>query len=172
VKRVPLTRGMFAIVDDEDFDFISKWKWRASGGNRGHFYAARVERTQDGLHIKAVNMHRVINNTPDGLVTDHINGNTLDNRRENLRASTFTQNSYNCPRSKNNRSGYKGVSWDKNTNKWRAQMVVQGKKICLGYFANPKDASIVYENRAAIEHGDFYRPDAAMRSAQPEGKAK
>lgn len=89
MKKIPLTRGQFAIVDDDDYAPLSEYKWHLLTSGTGPYYAARTDRSNGQ---KAVMMHRVINNTPDGLVTDHINGNSLDNRKENLRSLTNFEN--------------------------------------------------------------------------------
>lgn len=124
MNQIELTQGKFALVDDEDFDFLSQWKWRISGSG----YAI------SGSKSKRVFMHRVINNTPEGYDTDHINRDKLDNRRENLRTATKMLNGRNRGENKNNTSGHKGISWDKRVESWAVYIWKDYKKIHLGRF--------------------------------------
>src|SRR5260221_205877 len=107
----PKNPNTFVIVDDEDYEYLNQWKWHLSSNG----YAVRrpyikgSEKT--GQKHTVVWMHRVINNTPAGRDTDHINRDRLDNRRSNLRTATFSQNSMNKGLSKSNTSGIKGISW-------------------------------------------------------------
>ena len=89
MKTIPLTQGKVAIVDDEDYTWLMQWKWHSSYG-----YAMRRERTWSGKQ-KGIFMHRVVNKTPLGLETDHINRNKLDNRKENLQSVTHQENTCN-----------------------------------------------------------------------------
>src|SRR4030066_2184242 len=113
MKEIKLTRGKVAIVDDEDYEWINQWKWHCNGQG----YAERHcdipgKRTM-------IKMHRLILNTPNGMETDHINHNRLDNRKSNLRVRTRSQNAINTPIRSSNTSGKKGVDWKKNVGKWR-----------------------------------------------------
>jgi hypothetical protein len=83
-----------------------------------------------------LSMHRVVVNAPKGTVVDHINGDSLDNRKENLRICTNAENVRNSPKHSNNTSGYKGVIWAKREQKWCAQIIVDGKLINLGYYSD------------------------------------
>lgn len=144
MKEIPLTQGKFALVDDSDYEWLSKIKWCFDGR-----YAARG---QNGKHIL---MHREINQTPGGMDTDHINGNGLDNQRKNLRSCTHSQNRMNVARQVNNTSGYKGVTWFKRDSKWMAYIKVDGKQIHLGLFDTIEEASIAYQTAAMRLHGEF-----------------
>ena len=86
---------------------------------------------------------------------DHINGDKLDNRIENLRAATVGQNQHNRKTNANNTSGYKGVSWNKGCNKWLSQIKLEGKRIHLGYFDNLEEAAEVVRKAREELHGDF-----------------
>ena len=130
MKNIPLTKGKVAIVDDEDFESLSKYKWCFDGR-----YA---QRRANG---KAIRMHSVLIKTPKGMHTDHINRNELDNRKSNLRVVTPTINHLNMGIPKHNTSGVKGVVWDKQTDKWRSQIQIMGKGIPLGRFTNIEDAA-------------------------------
>jgi hypothetical protein len=101
-------------------------------------------------------MHRQIANPPDGKEVDHINGVTLDNRRENLRVCSHSQNMHNRRlRQKNNKSGYKGVHWLARTKRWVAEIRVNGKSRHLGYFTEKTDAARAYDTAAAECFGEF-----------------
>jgi len=148
---LPLTKGKFAIVDDEDFELLSQWKWCVTGSG----YAMRAQRCGGGKSITFL-MHRVINQTPDGMHTDHINGDPLDNRRANLRTVTAQQNMWNKRTSRKvSSSQYKGVGYCKQTGKWRASIEANGKYIALGRFEAEEDAATVYNFAAEKYHGQY-----------------
>lgn len=145
MKKIKLTRGKFALVDDEDFEFLNQWKWCLRNSGR---YAGRC----DYKNNKWILMHRVINNTPVGMETDHINRNKLDNRRSNLRSVTGCQNMMNVGVPSNNVSGYRGVSWDNKHKKWMAQIVVEWKSIWLGRHSRLEDAISARKQGESIYH--------------------
>lgn len=140
MKLIPITQGLFAQVDDEDYEWLSQWKWCAmSKGPRSKgFYACR--QTRDKGKKTTLLMHRAILDTPKGLDTDHINNDGLDNRRENLRAVDRTQNNYNSGMHSNNKSGVKGVSWFTPAKLWRAYIGGSKTRKELGYFKDIEDA--------------------------------
>jgi hypothetical protein len=105
---------------------------------------------------KTVLMHRVITMALKEQKIDHINGNGLDNRKENLRLATNRQNSWNS-KSTIGSSKYKGVSWCKQKNKWRTRIYFNGKDIHLGFFVNEKDAAKIYDEIALKYFGEFAR---------------
>lgn len=150
IAHISLSNGLWATVDAEDYAYLSRFKWCHHQG-----YAARGIRVGDRIHT--VLMHRIIMMTPDGVETDHKNGNGLDNRKKNLRYANGKQNSQNRRRSSNNKSGYKGVCWNSRRGKWEVQIRINGKKKFLGYFNKPEDAARKY-NQAAIKYfGEFAR---------------
>lgn len=142
MKMIPLTRGQHAIVDEEDYANLIGWNWYAEK-SENTYYAVRTFHI-DGKKVN-MRMHRVVNNTPDGLFTDHINGNGIDNRKCNLRAVTHQDNMINCARWKAGSSKYRGVSWHKHSKKWYAQITVDYKNLYIGAFATEYDAHIAYE---------------------------
>lgn len=145
MKEIQLTQGYAAQVDDADFEWLSKWKWGYSDG-----YAVRY----DFSNKKAVYMHRVIIDTPDGMKTDHINTkDTLNNQRNNLRACTSSQNQANKGLNKNNTSGFKGVS--REGKKWRAVIMVDNKYIRLSCHDTPEQAAHAYDGAAKKYFGEF-----------------
>lgn len=153
MKKIPLTQGQFAIVDDEDYEALSKVKWYASK-TPNTYYANRCKEKRDGKQIK-VPMHRQILNAPSNLIVDHINHDGLDNRRENLRLCTHTDNMRNRKINYNNRSGFKGVTWDKTHKKWRPNIQVDGKDMFLGYHFCIIKAAKIYDENARKFFGDF-----------------
>lgn len=144
---------MVAIVDDEDYDWLSQWKWSAIWNGR-NWYAFR--QPWEKSNRKNVYMHRVILGAPDGTDVDHIDtGETLNNRRENLRLCTVSQNGMNRPFPKNNASGYKGVYWNKKDRKWQADICVNQARHHLGQFVDIEDAARAYDEAARKYHGEF-----------------
>jgi hypothetical protein len=142
MKKIKLTKGKFALVDDEDFEYLNQWRWNVSTSG----YARRLQYIKSSGYgnkdytTVIVTMHRLINQTPDELFTDHINQNKLDNRKSNLRTVTKSQNGINRGKNKNNKSGYKGIYWDTWSEKWRAEIMTNSERIRLGRFVNIKDA--------------------------------
>ena len=160
MKKIELTQGKFAIVDDDDYEYLKQYKWFAStGGKRGKFYAVRGEKNAGKYRL--ILMHRVINNTPNGMVTDHINLNTLDNRKANLRSCSTRENSYNRPIHKNNKLGYKGVYVNtsyKGRKKYKyisARIIVNNRRIHLGNFDTIQSAAKAYNKAALKYHGEY-----------------
>lgn len=148
MKYIKLTNGSIALVDDEDFDWISKFNWyflKANRSDNGYAYT-----TKKGMSIL---MHRLIMNTPKGLFTDHINRNKLDNRKENLRIVTPSENNLNTKLKSTNTSGYRGVTFHKEKRKFMSQLSFNNNYFFLGYFDNPKDASRAYEEKLGQIHG-------------------
>jgi hypothetical protein len=150
MKIIYLTQGKATIVDDGDYEWINQWKWYYNGR-----YAVRTIRLTDGGRV-TIFMHRVILNPLDEMFTDHINHDRLDNRRSNLRACTRSQNLANSVRATNNRSGKKGVTWDKQSNKWISQVGYHRKHINLGRFDKLEDAASAYQIKAKELFGEFY----------------
>lgn len=155
MAKIPLTQGQFAIIDDSDFEWLNQWKWYASKTKKNTFYAQRQLYRKEGNLI--ILMHRLIMNTPNGMETDHKNGDGLDNRRENLRVATRTQNQGNSTLRKDNKTGYKGVHWFKPTRKWRAQLIIKDKFSYVGYFDDLLEASEAYNQAAKKYFGEFAR---------------
>jgi len=154
MKEILLTQGQVTQVSDWRYDFLNQWKWYAHWDpDTKSFYAVRDDRsTGKRIHIR---MHNLILGIPkDG---DHIDGNTLNNQDDNLRPDPEHRNQQNCKKYSNNTSGYKGVTWYKPLNKWKAQIGFQGKVYHIGYFNILEDAAHARDDKALELHGEFAR---------------
>ena len=129
MKQIRLTQGKYAMVDDDLFDYLNQWKWHYMKG-----YATRRVYHGSKDNFEDIYMHRLINNTPEGLQTDHINRNKSDNQKINLRTVTSSQNKMNIGVRVDNSSGHRGVWFDKERGKWAAEIMVNKKKTHLGRF--------------------------------------
>ena len=150
MRRIPLSKGKVAFVDDEDYAYLSQWEWSASQ-NGQTFYA---ERWRGHGERK---MHNVIMSPPWQLEVDHENGNGLDNQRHNLRMATRSQNMHNQGVRNDNTSGYKGVTWHKQHQKWMGRIRVDGRRLHLGLFDDVEEAARAYDSAAREHHGEFAR---------------
>lgn len=147
IKLIPLTKSHFAIVDAGLFEKLSRHKWSLNeAAPLRPKYAVR----RHGKDL--LRMHRLIIDAPKGIQVDHINGDGLDNRKENLRLVSVSQNQINRGLPVNNTSGFKGVSWMSSCNKWFAQIraTVNGKKTqkYLGLFLCKESAARAYDKEA------------------------
>lgn len=158
MAEIHLTKNLIAIVDDIDTD-LAAYKWHAVGEDNVFYAAKRLGGVGGG---KIVRMHRVIleRKIERPLETteycDHINGNTLDNRRDNLRLATSQQNRFNIRKHKNNTTGFKGVrkTWN---NRYRAVIVKNGISHSLGVFDSPEEAHEAYKKAALDMFGEYAR---------------
>ena len=149
MKLIKLTRGKITEVCDADYEWLtSMGSWCCKKG-----YAARTTR-QNGID-RMVLMHRLIMDAPEDVQVDHIDGNKLNNQRNNLRLCTGAENQRNRGVLSNSRSGIKGVSWYPPSRKWQAKIKVDGQQIHLGCFHNWADAAAAYDKAAVEYHGEF-----------------
>ena len=151
-RLIPLTQGKFAIVDIEDYEWLSKYKWYAVKTNAG--WRARRKYRINGRQI-TVQMHRFIINPPKTKLADHRNRNTLDNRRFNLRICTSAQNSQNSRSRRKSSSRYKGVSKLKDSGKWRVSISTNGLYYYIGRYICEIDAAKAYDKKAIELFGEF-----------------
>ncbi len=150
MKIIYLNNGKEVFVDDSDYEYLNQWKWTSNGHSVTRFiYEGRVR--------KILLMHRLILNAPHGTYIDHMDLNGFNNQRSNLRLCTPSQNAANTKKRKTNKSGYKGVCWYKNTNKWMAYIQFNNRRITLGYFKNKKHAIRAYRISAKKYFGEFAR---------------
>lgn len=150
MKTIPLTNGKSTLVDDENFDMLNAHKWHAS--KSGHKFYAQ-SKIWNGEKWKTTMMHRLIMQTPSGFETDHINGDGLDNRRDNLRVATRAQNSVNAGSHRDSILGVKGVSPERG--KYKATIRINGKSKNLGRFHDIGAAIAAYQAAAKEHHGEF-----------------
>lgn len=153
MKKIELTgkngKGKFALIDNADFNWLNQWGWHLNG----LVYVSRYGK--GNINIK---MHREIMEAPKGMEVDHINGNTLDNRRQNLRLCSHKQNSRNRIFDiKNKSSIYKGVTYNKARGKWTAQIMANNKKIHIGLFSKERHAAVAWDIWAKELFGEFAR---------------
>lgn len=149
MKEIRLTQGRVTIVDDDTYEYLSQFSWHFMGSG----YAARDTSQKDGK--KLVLMHREIMHAPDGVVVDHINHDSLDNRKANLRLCTHAQNIQNMKTPRSNTSGYKGVYLNKASRKWQAYIRKNGVFYHLGLFSTAEEAAHTYDKKARELFGEF-----------------
>lgn len=156
-KEIPLTQGKTTIVDDEDFEMLNQFKWYYHrdwrSPHRG--YAVRNSLYIKGEKRHQIVMHRLILNAPPGIEVDHINRNTLDNRRINLRLCSTKQNLFNREKKQNCISQYKGVTLRPSTGKWQACIAKNGQSFYLGVFESEIGAAKAYNEAAVKLFGRF-----------------
>ena len=156
MKRIKLTQGKYAVVDDADYAWLNQWKWTAAKYLNGNFYAVRYSPMKKGKHYQ-ISMARLILGLERGdkRQADHIYHNTLDNRRDNLRLCTIQQNHMNQKPSLKSSSRFKGVGWHKMAKKWKASIKISGKSKHLGNFTKEENAARAYDTAAIKEFGEF-----------------
>jgi hypothetical protein len=159
-RAIQLTQGFVALVDDADFEALSRWHWSVKEAD-GRWYAVRGTcRGPRNSPVKhQIKMHRQILGVDDpSVLIDHRNGNGLDNQRGNLRIATNAQNGYNArKRHGTTTSKYKGVTWDTARGKWTASIMVSRRRYALGRFENEEDAARAYDDAAQRWFGEFSR---------------
>lgn len=148
-KVIGLTKGKQALIDDADYESASKHVWYANQKN-DLFYAC-----SDSFERRSVYLHQFILNYFGGLLIDHVDRNTLNNQRSNLRLCTKSQNLMNRGPTIVNNSTYKGVTWVAKRSIWLAQIKINGKNTFIGHFACPRQAAWAYNHAAKLHLGAF-----------------
>ncbi len=154
MKLIPLTKGYFAKVDDEDFERLSAFKWQVSRIAAGVtvIYAKRGEWVNGKMVARL--MHRDIINPRNDQEIDHIDLDGLNNQKSNLRIATPVQNCQNR-KIRKHANPYKGVCFVGSRGKYHATITVNKRRRHLGYFLDPKDAAMAYDREALIHFGEF-----------------
>lgn len=157
MKTLPLTRGAVALIDDSDLEFLNQWKWTAFNCS-GKLYAARKE------NRRLIFLHRFLMGVEDDLQVDHWDGCSLNNQKSNLRVSNQSQNMGNRRMSKNNSSGFKGVSKRQRKDGVAFHAVIghNGKAKHIGAFRTPEEAAKAYDDAAVEQWGQFARTNKSM----------
>lgn len=168
-RAIPLTQGKIAIVDDADYEYLNQFRWFASK-DKNTWYAMRTVPRSNGKETK-VSMHRDLLGVLSDAHVDHVDMNGLNNTRGNIRPCTGVENRRNRGAQRNNTSGFKGVTWHKASNKWRAQIRQDGTRKHLGLFDSPEDAARAYDTAARELHGSFARPNFATQAPREESRA-
>lgn len=149
MKEIQLTQGFVAFVDDEDYERINKHKWYVMAARHGWRAGTRYnpgDKTSTYMHSLVLQTAQTV---------DHIDRNGLNNQKSNLRLCTTSQNVANSGKRSNNTSGFKGVYFCKCTNKWRAEIKVDGNKKCLGRYSTKEEAALAYNTGAKHYFGEF-----------------
>lgn len=149
-RLIYLSKGKVTVVDEDDYEELSKHKWYCNQAG----YACRNLPSINKHGKTTMYMHVQILGKVDGMQSDHINRDKLDNRKSNLRIVMPCQNQWNKGPRKGT-SKYKGVSWHSREKKWRAKITVNKKEIVIGDFKNEEEAAKAYDKKAKEVHGDF-----------------
>lgn len=160
-RQIRLTQGQLATVDAADFDDLNKYKWCAWWNPcTRSYYAVRyatytdasgkTKKTSVYMHRQILELHR-----GDHRQGDHINHETLDNRRGNLRIATRSEQQHNTRRRQDNRSGYKGVVWNRGSKSWTSRLTIDGKQTQIGSFSTAEAAAQAYDAEARRVYGEF-----------------
>lgn len=147
-KKIVLSNGGFALVDEEDYEKAIQYKWMR---HRIEINREIVETTTKPRLF----LSRFIMNPSEGMQVDHIDGNTFNNRKSNLRICTNAENSRNTKLYSTNTTGFRGVIWDKDLKRWKVRITVDFKRIYLGSYRNIEDAAKAYDKAALKYHGEF-----------------
>lgn len=151
MKYIKLYHGELVKVDNDDFDKLNQYKWHLCA----YGYAERSKYFPESQKSIQVKMHREIMGFPKDLEVDHINQDRLDNRKENLRLVTKSQNGMNRGPTKKNKSGYKGIHWDEINKKWSVHVNANKKMVFFGRYKSLKEAIIACNKARSVYHGEY-----------------
>ena len=151
MREIPLTQGKVALVDDETHEYLSQFHWSVDGSG----YPQRAVKTEKGW--RPLRMHRDLLGLGAGEAADHVNGDKLDNRRTNLRRCCQSENNRNVGIRATNRSGFKGVYFNKKRNGYQAYITSERRHIYLGYHPTAEAAARAYDKKAKEIYGAFAR---------------
>jgi hypothetical protein len=156
---IPLTQGKYALIDEEDYDLVSQYRWHAHSARGGERWYAHTTVSTKQKHPRqtTLTMHRLLLDAPKGLLVDHADGDGLNNTRGNIRLASESQNGANSKISDGFTSRYKGVQRHKLNGRWRATICVNRVRNHLGYFASEVDAARAYDEAARELFGEFAR---------------
>lgn len=153
MKKIELTKGYFALVDNKDFEYLNKWSWHAKVAKRTVYARRDFKKNKKKLNIW---MHReILKLTDRDQNVDHIDSNGLNNQKNNLRVCTNSQNSQNMRKHSDNLSGYKGVHFMKSHKLWVAQLTFNYKRVLFSYHKTKEEAALAYNQAALKYHGPY-----------------
>lgn len=154
MKQVPLTKGLVALVDDEDYERVMRYKWCATRAHNTWYGMRRIR--IDGKRTTQM-LHRFILNAPSGVEVDHKDFDGLNCTRRNIRIATHQQNNWNKRKRPNTSSRFIGVVFDRERKHWRAHIYLNGKRVWLGRFRDERQAAQARNAAALTYRGEFAR---------------
>ena len=149
MKQIKLTQGKYAIIDDSSFGLVSQYKWHF------HITNGKMGYPRTMIAGKKIRLHTLLMKNPKGTYADHVNGNTLDNRRENLRICTPSESNANLSKRVGCSSKYKGISFDKERDKWQVRVYFKKKKVFFKRVNTEIEAARLYDLIARKIFGKF-----------------
>lgn len=162
MKEIILTQGKKAIVDDEDFEFLNQYDWCVAMAREkrwGYKAVKGFTYSKNGKkQTQMIQMHRIIMlSPPDIFDVDHIDGNSLNNQKSNLRICTHAENMMNIRRRVSSSSRFRGVTFNKQDKRWRARFFLGGKSLLDKKFNKEEEAALIYNEFCKKYHGEFAR---------------
>lgn len=154
MKTIIINTGKQTLLDDDTYNYANQWKWYEVSGYARREYRIFNKTYRVALHHVVLG---IVGEATGTLEVDHVNGNRLDNRKENLRIVHKAENQRNAGLRSDNTSGYKGVTLDKQTGHWKAQCYRRNKRIHIGSFNTAKEAALAYNKVASKEFGVYAR---------------
>jgi hypothetical protein len=157
VKKIRMNSGTIILVDDNDYEMLSKFTWHEKRGKRTSYAVTGGRRFGGGRRLPSIPMHRMLLLPDSEYEVDHINGNGLDNRRCNLRLVTKAQQQWN-QHVVRNRSGFHGVVWHSTNKAWAARTTIKKKQVWFGaHYRSPEEAAAAYDANIRSIRGEYAR---------------